>query len=217
MQAGMIENVFTEEDIGGILNYLQKIPNQFCQDSYKNIKTNGFTDQDLIYPLIHQLVVSRINQVCAVPLTKLTVGMHMIAQEPFHIHTDFGGKNDSGYGIAYLIPLYSRGKNATGSSFTAVFNEHSIKHTTFLSYMQDSPNKPQGNARSIWNQLPESKDPEKLHWADYLSVKVLAHWVPGALIYWDRRLYHSSDDFQAKGITEKSALVLFASDESIAA
>ncbi len=210
MNAGQIENVFSIDEVSRILSVLSKIP---TQPRHLDIRTNGFTEKDLIFQAINRLVISKINSRSEHKIKKLTVGMQMIANEPFAIHTDFAGKPDSGYGTAYLIPLYMKGDNIKSASSTIIFNEYSTEHTDLKPYIESSPPMPEINARSIWHLVPEAQDPKKDSWAEYLSVKLIAEWKIGSLIYWDRRLYHASDNFLNKGIIEKSALVLFASDD----
>lgn len=211
MHAGQIDNVFSLDEIGMLVAVLGTIPNQKLQDG---ILTNGFCEDHDVFPIINELVISKINVACKHKIQKLTVGMQLITSDPFKIHTDFSGKNDSGYGTAYLIPLYMMGDAIQEPSATIVFNEYSCEHHGLEPYIKSNPPKPVRNARNIWHHLPESRDAAKNHWADYLSVNVFGEWRMGSMIYWDRRLYHASDDFLTKGITQKSALVLFSSDDS---
>lgn len=210
MHAGQINNVFSHDEIDRLLAVLGAISNQKTMDG---VFTNGFRQQDDVFPIISDLVISKINAVCEYQIQNLTVGMQLITSNPYKIHTDFLGKNDSGTGTAYLIPLYMRGATVQPSA-TIVFNEYSCEHNELAPYIKSNPAKPVPNARGIWQHLPESRDPDKDNWADYLSVKIFAEWQLGSLIYWDRRLYHASDDFLKKGITEKSALVLFDSNDT---
>ncbi len=132
--------------------------------------------------------------------------MQLIARDPYRIHTDFLDKNDNGFGYGFLIPLYTT-PDSTENSFTVVFNEGSTLSNQLKDYVDTNPPKPTSNAESIWHLLPD--DP--LEYAKYLSVCLVGEWIPGSVIYWDRRMFHSSDDFRRKGILEKSALVIFTS------
>ena len=95
-------------------------------------------------------------------------------------------------------------------TFTVIFDQHSTNTNLLKDYVSTGPAMPAENAQNIWHLLPPT-DPEE--YAKYLSVKVMAHWHPGSMIYWDRRLFHSSDDFRLNGVKEKSALVLFTSSD----
>ena len=95
-----------------------------------------------------------------------------------------------------------------GSDSVILFDQYSTSTNLLKNYASTNPVMPEANAQDIWHLLPPT-DP--VQYAKYLSVKVMGHWHAGSLIYWDRRLCHSSDDFRLNGIKEKSALVLFTS------
>lgn len=207
MPAGQILNVFSALEIESIIKILRHIPNQRNYNQSGDILNNGFTEHDRIYPAIKKLVIERINQVCPVKITKLTVGMQLIARDPYSVHTDFLDKGDAGQGNAYLIPLYTV-PDPVEKTFTVIFDQYSTDTNLLKDYVSTNPAVPTENSQNIWHLLPPT-DPEE--YAKYLSVKVMGHWHAGSLIYWDRRLFHSSDDFRLNGIKEKSALVLFTS------
>jgi hypothetical protein len=163
--------------------------------------------------MIKKVVIDRINQRLDRPMGKLTTGMQLITKNPFGIHSDFDGKGDSGYGTAFLIPLYQyQLDNAiTNKSCTIMFDQYWEKTQNMRDYLATSPEKPKNNADHIWE---EHCDHNPREWMEYLSVKLIAPWIPGSVIVWDRELFHTSDNFLKKGIFEKSALVLFTSSES---
>jgi hypothetical protein len=204
--AGQLLNVFTPVEINNIIKLLKHIPNQRNPNQSGDILNNGFTENDLIYPAIKEIVIQKINQVSPVKITQISVGMQLIARDPYRVHTDFLDKNDNGFGYGFLIPLYTT-PSSTENSFTVVFNEGFTHSNQLKDYIDTNPPKPIPNAESIWHLLPE--DP--IEYAKYLSVCLVGKWLPGSVIYWDRRMFHSSDDFRLKGILEKSALVIFTS------
>lgn len=170
---------------------------------------NGFEEQDLIFPLIRKHVIDRINSVCVKKIKRVTVGMQLITKNPYNIHTDFHHKGDSGHGTAYLIPLWSRPLIDEKSS-TIMFEQAFTDSNRLSDYVATNPVIPETNAQSIWDQLPQTEDASNVK---YLSVALVAEWHIGSVIYWDRRLFQSSDEFRKKGIEEKSALVIFATDD----
>jgi hypothetical protein len=159
------------------------------------------------------VVIDRINQRLDRPIGKLTTGMQLITKNPFGIHSDFDGKGDSGHGTAFLIPLYQHchDNKITDNSCTIMFDQCWEKTQNMRDYIATSPEKPKNNADHIWE---EHCDHNPREWMEYLSVKLIAPWILGSVITWDRELFHASDNFLKKGIFEKSALVLFTSSES---
>jgi hypothetical protein len=205
--AGQIYDVFSLEEIENIKKILKVLPDQKNPSQKKDILNNGFKEGDPVWPMIKKLVMNRINDVLPIKVSKLSVGMQLIARDPYGVHTDYNNKGDTGPGMALLIPLHV--KSATDiPSFTVIFDQEFTVGNTIYEYADTNPDIPATNADEIWHLLPQRDEP---HLSKYLSVKLLAEWRIGSLIYWDRKLLHSSDDFRLKGITEKSALVLFTS------
>lgn len=204
---GQILDVFRPEELDRIIKILSKIPNQIYNDP--EIYNNGFTEKNLIYPAIKKLVIDRINEVCPVKIKRVAEGMQLITKRPYGIHTDYLDKGDSGNGTAYLIPLWQNPSNKE-KSFTVIFNESYRQSNSLKEYVQTNPSLPENNAEYIWDQIPDHYDKT---YAKYLSVAHVSEWHLGSIIYWNRALFHSSDDFRKKGIIEKSALVIFATDD----
>lgn len=206
LDAGQKFNVFTDHEIFEIQKILSKIPDQQYAH-HPLIYTNGFETTSPIYSEIKSLVIDRLNDEFGNIINKLTVGMQLISKKPFAPHSDFGGKNDSGHGYAFLIPLYMKHQDAVGQqkSHTIVFDQI-FEGNNISDYIKTNPVKPVNNAVPLWFKHFACWPVEL---AEYLSVKLICPWEIGSVIYWDRRLVHSSDDFQANGIIEKSSLVLF--------
>jgi hypothetical protein len=62
------------------------------------------------------------------------------------------------------------------------------------------------NAVNLQQTLMSNESVEHL---EYVSLLAAIPWSLGSVLYWDRRLLHSSDNFVANGILEKHALVMF--------
>lgn len=204
-------DVFTLDELETIQKILNCVPTQ--EHTQVRAYTNGFTKKDFIYPAIKKLVIDRINQQLANPINSLTVGMQLIAQFPFGPHSDHSGKNDSGGGHAYLIPLYVKYQDSVVEKlpsytiiYEQIFKQFFKTRSVMEAYIKTNPVLPKNNAESIWDQHM-SQWPQE--WAKYLSVHTMAEWKLGSVIYWNRDAMHSSDDFIAKHIQEKSALILF--------
>ena len=202
-------NIFTPDDLELIQKMLARIPKQ--SHDLAGVYTNGFTQKDPVYLGIKKIVIDRINQHFSNPIKNLTVGMQLITQDPFGPHSDYGNKGDSGGGHAYLIPLYMKYTDLAVKklpSYTIIFDQVWQDPSSIENYLATNPNAPMPipNAEHIWEDHM-AKWPRK--WAKYLSVKTMGEWQLGSAIYWNRDLIHASDDFTAKHIKEKSALVLF--------
>lgn len=204
---GQILDVFSPDEISNMVRILSRIEMQ--NYGRKDTYNNGFTEQDPIYFVIKKIVIDKINSICPVKINRVAEGMQLITKNPYSIHTDFAHKNDSGNGTAYLIPLWT--KPATEeNSFTVIFNQR-FKGNNLADYIRTNPPLSDEPAHAIWDQVPNAHlDPD---FAKYLSVALIAWWQPGSLIYWNRELFHSSDDFRKKGIDEKSALVIFSTND----
>jgi len=164
---------------------------------YNNSVIKGFHSTDLIYPAIKKIVISKLEGVLDTKLN-LTLGTYLKEFKPFGIHTDYV-KGDKNPGLAILVPL---NKEPLDTS-TVIFNEECT--STFADFQKEHT-KLQNNARHLAQSLMSHEPVNKL---EYVSLLAVAHWEPGSVIAWDRRLLHSSDNFLANNVKEKRALVLF--------
>lgn len=207
--AYQLKNVFSADELDFILKILNKVPER--SHNWQDVYTNGFTENDFIYSIIKKFVIDRINQLSGKPMGRLTTGMQLITKNPFGIHSDFARKGDSGHGTAFLIPLYQQTESSvTDCSYTIVFDQFWRETQNMEDYINTDPDKPVTNADHIWEKHCDHNPREFMQ---YLSIKLMAPWEPGSVIAWDRELFHTSDNFLKKGITEKSALVLFTSND----
>lgn len=205
-------NVFTSKQLENIVKILNFIKNQ-PHKTYEKVYTNGFTENDSVYPLIKRWVIDPINDVSKVKIKKINVGMKLISRNPFPIHSDSAGKKDAGRGQAYLIPLSQSPvdkEKPMQQSHTIIFDQTWMDTQSMEDYIKSNPPMPTQNADSIWEMHCDHNPRE---WLRYLSLKMLAPWTPGSVITWDRKLLHTSDNFLKKNMLEKTALVIFATDE----
>ena len=132
--------------------------------------------------------------------------MHLKEVVPWQIHTDYKRTYDSDYqdppGLAVLIPLKVVAPESQ-TTHTIVFNE--CCETDFPDYVAHNPHL-EVHAGNIHQEHCSHIAPENLK---YVSLHGAYPWKPGSLIFWDRKLLHSSDNFLKNSITEKQALVLF--------
>lgn len=203
IDGGKVSNFFHNYELEEITRILNKIPQAQNAGNFQAY-TNGFTKNDtIIYGLMHKLVISRIEKQLNIKL-EVERGMHLKEFEPWTVHSDTYNLNENKLG--FLIPLSVVGNNIN-KTHTVIFNEKIVK-----------PQIGQVNDFSVLSKVrsvPESWYEEYCSHCnnnelDYLTFRDAYSWEYGALIYWDLNLIHCSDNFLKHGITEKTALVIFA-------
>lgn len=195
--AGQFLDVFTTQELLSIQTALQKLKDVPNRGSNFHAYTNGFVTTDLIYPFFKKTVLSKLELILGREL-KLTHGMYLKEQHPWGIHTDYV-KEDLVPDLALLIPLNTLDlpthtvmfDQTCCDSFEQYFNEHEPV---------------ENNAVDLQHTLMSHETVERLK---YVSLQGAYRWIPGSVIYWDRKLLHSSDNFVSSGLLEKHALVLF--------
>lgn len=200
-QAGQILDIFSTVEIEQFNFALGKLKNSPNRGENFRAYTNGFEPKDLIYPFIKKNVLDKLEKIL-IQDQKLTHGMHLREQLPWRIHTDYA-KGDANPGLAVLIPL----NTDVIPAHTVIFNEHCTD--SFANYTRDH-NKIKNNSVNLHSGIMSHETIDRL---EYVSVHGIYKWHPGCVIYWDRRLLHSSDNFLINGLTEKTALVLFTNND----
>lgn len=192
-------DVFSTDEIKMISFALSKLKD--APNSGESIKayTNGFGQQDLIYPLIKTKVINKIEKLLGRSIN-LHTGMLLKESIPWEIHTDYI-RNDQYPDLAVLIPLNLEPLN----THTVIFNEPC--KNSFQQYIRENT-KLEHNAKDLHNTLMSHESIDNL---EYVSLLKVAPWIPGSAVCWDRKLLHASDNFIAAGIKEKIALVMFTS------
>ena len=196
--AGQLFDVFSAKEqnmIATALGKLKDTPNEGTDMSYAY--TNGFLPGDMVYPFFKKFVLERLEKLLGRKL-QLTTGMYLKEQHPWKVHTDYI-KGDHNPDLAILVPLNTEPL----ATHTVVFNEQC--KTNFDDFILNN-SKLVNNARHLAKDLMSHELTERL---EYISLLESYAWTPGSVIYWDRRLIHSSDNFPAAGIAEKHALVMF--------
>ena len=196
-QAGQILDVFSTAEIHAVNLALEKLKDAPNWGRKFQAYTNGFKPNDLIYPFIKKNILDKIKNILNQDL-KLTHGIYLKEQLPWPIHTDYV-KGDENPGLAVLIPL----NTDVIATNTVIFNECCTD--SFENYMRDH-DKIKNNAVDLQSELMIHETIDRL---EYVSVKGVYKWHPGSIIYWDRKLLHSSDNFLINNLTKKTAVVLF--------
>ena len=199
--AGQLLDVFQPEEIQSVLAALAKLNNAPNSGEQFKAYTNGFQPTDLIYPFIKHKFLSRLETLLDRPI-RLVHGMMLKEQKPWGIHTDYV-KGDTNPDMGILIPLNEQPVN----THTVIFNEYCTN--TFDIYMSNNE-KSINNAVDMHDTLLSHETTERL---EYVSLLGAFQWLPGSVIYWDRKLLHASDNFLKNNVAEKTALVLFTNSE----
>ena len=199
--AGQLLNVFQPDEIQSVVAALTKLNDAPNSGEQFKAYTNGFQPTDLIYPFIKHKILSRLEILLDRPIS-LVHGMLLKEKKPWGIHTDYV-KGDANPDMGILIPL----NDLLVNTHTVIFNESCTN--TFDTYMS-SNKKSINNAVDMHYSLLSHETTERL---EYVSLLGAFQWLPGSVIYWDRKLLHASDNFLKNNVTEKTALVLFTNSE----
>jgi len=194
--AGQLLDIFTHEELVNILHILTKLPDRKNSGNF-NAYTNGFQTKDFMYPVMDKLVIKKIETVLGIKINLLH-GMLLKEERPWGIHTDYV-KGDKNPDLAILIPLNTEELD----THTVVFNEQCLD--SFDNFILTNK-KLENNAKDLYNNLCSHETINRL---EYVSLLSAYNWHSGSMIYWDRKLLHSSDNFLQNGIKQKLALVLF--------
>lgn len=207
--AGQFFNIFSKSELNLLSDVLSRLEDQFNKDidnndpKFTHAYTNGFMKKDNVYPIIKKMVIERLSALFGKPID-LHIGMYLKEEKPWPIHSDWY-KGDQHPDLAILIPLNIQDLD----THTVVFNE---SYTDRDPNYEKSKQRLESNATDLYNNLCSHETIDRL-----ACVSLLASypWITGSVIYWDRSLLHSSDNFLSKGIKLKSALVLFTQKDNI--
>jgi hypothetical protein len=150
------------------------------------------------------------------PNLNWTFASYLDESLPFDIHSDYYHKKGNKEPFkACLIPLSvnKTDRDLLPLASTVIFNETDV-------YVPPSDEMDRIWIKKEWNKNKTLKENNALQYKDqylphisdsdlsYLSVKVIAEWKFGDLIYWDEKLMHTSNDFRINGIKSKQAIVI---------
>jgi hypothetical protein len=208
MTAGQKFNIFTLEELANIERILKMVPDN--PHPIKGVYNHGFTERDPVYSAMKKFVVNRINEHFDGMIGSLQTGMQLISTWPLAPHNDYHytGSPDPELAQTWLIPLYVKYQDGAEHkpNYSIVFDQTWTGQGAMEEYIATNPEKPKTNALDIWDDHM-ARWPQE--YAEYLSVQFMGEWQMGSAMYWNQYNIHSSDDFPAKQIIEKSALVLF--------
>lgn len=223
LSSNVIENFFTEEDIGKVVKYLANMP--ITGEKLWHQKEAGYQgihERHKMYPWFMKTCFSQIQKHFGAELQLLSA-TYLDEYLPLTLHSDYYHSygNAGTPKFAMLIPLSVENDPAsTKRVHTVVFDQPD----TYVDNAIQSPEQ-EGIHRSTWrtfewvnNRCP--KDNNALQYKqqylthlndddlECLTVQNIFEWQRGNLIYWDERLLHASDNFAANGIKSKQAIII---------
>lgn len=209
MLAGTINNLFNEQDVTFLINFLSKIPN--THEAKSDNRFTGINQEHMLYNWLCSRVFLKIQQHMGSHI-KLLFGAYLDETKPFVVHQDYYHKTLGEPYMVFLLPLsVDNDIHKVNKTNTIVFNESDtyVDHSEFKSHRLDiwkktAPVK-ENNAVNIFKEYLSHCDVDILQ---RLTVKEILNWQIGSVIYWDEKLLHCSDNFLENNIQSKQALVM---------
>ena len=212
--AGMIDDVFSREELNDITNFVSQMPKHYIGPQGNSF--SGISKDHILYSWFNKRIFNRIKELTSVDI-QLHFGSFLHEETPWALHSDYYQVSDAGdvnpY-MAFLIPLsVNNDMDQVGKTSTVVFNEEDIYvndpsdecKSWSEELWKDNRTKKENNAVALKEGLLSHLPVEDL---ECLTVKTIANWQLGSLIYWGERYLHCSDNFVANGATSKQALVI---------
>jgi len=115
--------------------------------------------------------------------------------------------------MAFLIPLsVNEDMSQVGKTNTVIFNEEDV-YTDDKNPIKQWSNElwknnrvqKENNSLSLGSGLLSHLSVENL---ECLTIKIIANWKSGCVVYWNEKYLHCSDNFIKNGVISKQALVI---------
>lgn len=214
MNYGQKLNIFSDNDINDISIITNKLVDAKNISEKFKAYTNGFTQKDIMFKIIMNKIYHKISDAVG-QHTNVVCGMLLKEFVPWEVHTDYKHQFDVDStqepDLAILIPLSTQPNNVYNNTNTVIFNEQCTDIAEFIEKCQNVKKPVDVGMLEVYNTHCSHCTPEIF---GHLSLAGIYPWIPGSLIYWDRKMLHCSDNFLKNGITQKNALVLFTSKKN---
>jgi hypothetical protein len=212
--AGIIENVFSQHELEEGVKYFSKMSKHYVDDNGNSF--TAISQEHILYNWFCKNFFSKIQNLTDVDI-QMIHGSYLDEKTPWNLHSDYYLKSlrpsiGDPY-KAFLIPIsVNEDTNQTAKTNTVIFNETDI-------YVPEA-NKKTSWSKKLWLLNRVKKENNATVYGDgllshllvedleCLTVKLVANWKSGNVIYWDERLLHSSDNFIKNGVYSKQALVI---------
>lgn len=195
LNCGIINNFFSIEETASMIETLQKL----APVDGANNDCYGINQNHLAFSWFRKVFLNQLTKIFD-PNLKLVFGMLLDCTVPFDIHGDMKPLpeiNGKHY-MSCLVP-YSVNHNPAlcGNASTIIFNEQ------YRPY--DQLPVIENNISDIYESMISHASPVYM---DRLSVKLIANWNIGDLIWWDSQLAHVSSNFISQGYQSKQCIVV---------
>jgi hypothetical protein len=208
--AGIVEGVFSEEELSEVVKYLSKM-----SKSFTSITGNSFaaiSQEHPMYSWFCKKIFDRIKQLTTVDV-QLLFGSYLYETTPWILHSDYYHTSAGKPYMAFLVPLsVNEDMDQVGKTNTVIFNETDVYVDHADGHKSWSDKLWKANRQPKQNNALEFKDSLLSHIPDddlaCLTVKTIANWKLGSVIYWGEQYLHSSDNFIKNDAHSKQALVI---------
>ena len=212
----IIDQFFTDEELA--------IFEEEYQESLKTCGDTPFYRDGVLQNMIHGLKtyesdkengIVRFSKTLDIISTKIKKefgddveihGKHILnSYQPYKTHTDGilgdSGIDENNYGAwTIVIPL------ETCDSHTIIFNEWYLHSKALIDWINTGVEKKNVITDEIYDKYLSA---EFKPYMEYLSLDVIFPWKKGSLMAASRYKFHASDNFPAKGLTNKRAIILW--------
>lgn len=209
-RSGIIDNVFTREELTEVIKYMSKLPKNSISASGNSFA--AISQEHMLYPWFCKKIFNKIKELTSVDI-QLIFGSYLNETSPWPVHSDYYHSATGTPYMAFLVPLsVDEDMDQVNKTNTVIFNEedtfvdNSTGHKSWSDELWKVNRKPkENNAVELGKDLLRHIPVEDL---ECLTVNMVANWKLGSLIYWDERLLHSSDNFFNNDAKSKQALVI---------
>lgn len=207
--AGRVDNVFSRAELEEVIKYLSKMPKSIISNAGNSF--TGISQDHMLYPWFRKRVFDKIKTLTPVD-AQLLFGSYLYEITPWVLHSDYYHTSAGKPYMAFLIPIsVNEDMDQVDKTNTIIFNEQdtyidekNIEHKSWSDKqwkVNRIPKEKNAVGESLLNHLPVED-------LECLTIKTIANWQPGSVIFWDERYLHCSDNFINNGVNSKQALVL---------
>ena len=214
----LIENFLSNDEIETILsNTTEHLTEERC---YKGFDQFGEVTRESwnIFPYhhdyksTHDILVPKLLNEFGNNLVLNSTHILNSYHEPYNVHNDVDSANYQNYkdnknlipAWTFIIPLYTVDSN----TITFAESDNSIKTIDECIEKRNPPKHGIQIDEEIYNNYLSHTCP----WIyDYITVEKIFPWTKGTIYASDRRKFHTSDNYPARGVKKKQAIIMWTS------
>lgn len=205
--AGIVDNVFTRNELEVVVDCLSRMPQSF---SGAGNYFAAISQDHIFYSWFCKKIFNKIQELCSDNI-QLLFGSYLFETTPWVLHSDYYHPSAGKPYMAFLIPIsVNEDMEQVEKTNTIIFNEQDV-------YVSNADGQ-KGWSSKEWekNRVPKKNnaigEPLLSHLSNVdlecLTIKTIANWHLGNVIYWDEKYLHCSDNFSINGVISKQALVI---------